>query len=97
MFYIGIRDQRNNFPPIPVTKYLGSKPNRSNISTDLRIGPFLLTSKNNFLKVYLFELNKDDGAPSYLLFSLINTLIKLMGATYNLTSLAETTNIISSS
>jgi hypothetical protein len=96
MLYVGISGQKNNDKPMTEAKYLGPKADGSNIATDLRIGPFLITNKNDFLKIYLLGLDKDDGTPSFTLLSLRNMLTQLMEASYNVTNLAQATNIISS-
>jgi hypothetical protein len=96
ILYIGISGQKNNDIPLAATKYLGPRGYSSNITTDLRIGPFSINNQNDSLKVYILGLDKEDGTPSYTLISLRNTLIQLMEPSYNVTNLVQATNIISS-
>ncbi|WP_458747374.1 hypothetical protein [Candidatus Nitrosocosmicus sp. T] len=96
LLYIGISGQKNNDTPLAATKYLGPRGYGSNITTDLRIGPFSINNENDTLKVYILGLDKEDGSPSFTLVSLRNTLIELMEPSYNVTSLVQGTHIISS-
>ncbi len=96
LLYIGISGQKNNDTPLAATKYLGTRGYGSNITTDLRIGPFSINNENDTLKVYILGLDKEDGPPSFTLVSLRNTLIQLMEPSYNVTSLVQGTNVISS-
>jgi len=96
ILYIGISGQKNNDAPLAATKYLGPGGYGSNITTDLRIGPFSINNQNDSLKVYILGLDKEDGTPSFTLINLRNTLIQLMEPSYNVTNLVQATNIISS-
>jgi len=96
ILYVGISGQKNNDTPLAATKYLGPKGFGSNITTDLRIGPFLIDDENDSLKLYILGLDKEDGTTSFTLISLRNALIQLMESSYNVTSLVPATNIISS-
>ena len=96
LLYVGISGQKNNDTPLTATKYVGSRGDGSNITTDLRIGPFSINNINDTIKVYLLGLDKDDGTKSFTLISLRNALIQLMGSSYNVTNLVKATNIINS-
>lgn len=96
MLYVGISGQKNNEVPLTATKYLGPRGDGSNITVDLRIGPFSINNENGSLKVYILGLDKEDGTPAFTLISLRNMLIQLMEPSYNITSLVQATNIISS-
>jgi hypothetical protein len=96
LLYVGISGQKNNETPLVATRYLGAQGYGSNITTDLRIGPFSINNENDTLKVYILGLDKGDGTASYTLISLRYTLIQLMEPSYNVTSLVQGTNIISS-
>jgi len=96
ILYVGISGQKNNDTPLAATKYLGPKGFGSNITTDLRIGPFLIDDENDSLKLYILGLDKEDGTTSFTLISLRNALIQLMESSYNVTNLVPATNIISS-
>ena len=94
--YVGMSGQKNNDTTLAATKYLGPTGYGSNITTDLRIGPFLINDKNDSLKLYMLGLDKNDGTKSFTLISLRNALIQLMQSSYNVTDLVQATNIISS-
>ena len=96
ILYVGISGQKNNDTPLAATKYLGPKGFGSNITTDLRVGPFLIDDENDSLKLYILGLDKEDGTTSFTLISLRNALIQLMESSYNVTNLVPATNIISS-
>lgn len=96
LLYVGVSGQKNNETPLAATKYLGARGYGSNITTDLRIGPFSINNENDTLKVYILGLDKEDGTASYTLISLRDTLIRLMEPSYNVTNLVQGTNIISS-
>ena len=96
LLYVGMSGQKNNDTSLTATKYLGSRGEGSNITTDLRIGPFSINDKNDFLKIYILGLDKDDGTKSFTLISLRNALIQLMESSYNVTNLVQATNIINS-
>jgi hypothetical protein len=96
ILYIGISGQKNNDTPLVATKYLGPRGYGSNVTTDLRIGPFSIDNQDDSLKVHILGLDKEDGTPSFTLISLRDTLIQLMEPSYNVTNLVQATNIISS-
>ena len=96
LLYVGISGQKNNETPLAATRYLGAQGYGSNITADLTIGPFSINNENDTLKVYILGLDKGDGTASYTLISLRDTLIQLMEPSYNVTSLVQGTNIISS-
>jgi hypothetical protein len=96
ILYVGISGQKNNETPMTATKYLGPRVDGSNITADLRIGPFSINNENDSLKVYILGLDKEDGTPAFTLISLRNTLIQLMESSYNVTDLVHATNIVSS-
>jgi hypothetical protein len=94
--YVGISGQKNDDTPLTATKYLSSRADGSNITTDLRIGPFSINNQNDTLKVNLMGLDKEDGTASFTLISLRNVLNQLTEQSYNITNLVQGTNIISS-
>jgi len=96
MLYVGISGQKNNDVPLAATKYLGHGGYGSNITTDLRMGPFSIDNQNDSLKVYIMGLDKEDGTSSFTLINLRDTLIQLMEPSYNVTNLVQATNIVSS-
>ena len=96
ILYVGISGQKNNDTALAATKYLGPSGYGSNITTDLRIGPFSIDNENDSLKVYILGLDKEDGTPSFTLISLRNTLIQLLEPSYIVTDLVQATNIIGS-
>lgn len=96
ILYVGISGQKNNDNPLTATKYLGARGDGSNITTNLRIGPFTLDNENDSLKVEILGLNKADSTTSFTLISLRDTLIQLMEPSYNISDLVQATNVISS-
>lgn len=94
--YIGLSGQKNDDNPLTATKYLGFRADGSNITADLRIGPFLLDNKNDTLKVYILGVDKEDGTTPFTLTSIRDTLIQLMEQSYNVTDLVQGINIIRS-
>ena len=96
ILYVGISGQKNNDNPLTATKYLGARGDGSNITTNLRIGPFTFNNENDSLKVEILGLNKADSTTSFTLISLRDTLIQLMEPSYNISDLVQATNVISS-
>jgi hypothetical protein len=96
ILYVGISGQKNNDNPLTATKYLGSRVDGSNITTNLRIGPFAFDNENDSLKVEILGLNKAGSTTSFTLISLRNTLIQLMEPSYNISDLVQATSVISS-
>ena len=68
----------------------------TNITADLRIGPFSLDNKDKRLKVEILGLDKAGSRTPFTLISLRDTLIQLMEPTYNIEDMAPATNIINS-
>ena len=96
ILYIGLSGQDNNAIPLTATKYLGARGDGSNITADLRIGPFSLDNKDKRLKVEILGLDKAGSRTPFTLISLRDTLIQLMEPTYNIEDMAQATNIINS-
>lgn len=96
ILYVGISGQKNNDNPLTATKYLGARGDGSNITTNLRIGPFILNNENDSLKVEILGLNKADSTISFTLINLRDTLNQLMEPSYNISDLVQATNVIRS-
>ena len=96
ILYVGISGQKNNDVPLTATKYLGTRGDGSNITSDLRIGPFLFDSEDESLKVNILGLDKAGSRTPFTLISLRDTLIQLMETNYDTGNLAQATNIINS-
>ena len=96
ILYVGISGQKNNDNPLTATKYLGASGDGSNVTANLRIGPFTFDNENDSLKVEMLGLNKAGSTTSFTLISLRNTLIQLMEPLYNISDLIQATNVISS-
>ena len=96
ILYVGISGQKNNDNPLTATKYLGARGDGSNVTANLRIGPFTFDNENDTLKVEILGLNKAGSTTSFTLISLRNTLIQLMEPSYNISNLIQATNVISS-
>jgi hypothetical protein len=96
ILYVGISGQKNNDNPLTATKYLGARGDGSNVTANLRIGPFTFDNENDTLKVEILGLNKAGSTTSFTLISLRNTLIQLMEPLYNISDLIQATNVISS-
>jgi hypothetical protein len=96
ILYVGISGQKNNDNPLTATKYLGARGDGSNVTANLRIGPFTFDNENDTLKVEMLGLNKAGSTTSFTLISLRNTLIQLMEPLYNISDLIQATNVISS-
>ena len=96
ILYVGISGQKNNDSPLTATKYLGFRGDGSNITTNLRIGPFTINNENDSLKVEILGLNKAGSTRSFALISLRDTLTQLMEPSYNISDLVQATNVIRS-
>ncbi|HEU5119941.1 MAG TPA: hypothetical protein VFT71_03045 [Candidatus Nitrosocosmicus sp.] len=96
ILYIGISGQKNNDAPLTATKYLGTRGDGSNITANLRIGPFTFNNEDESLKVNILGLDKAGSRTSFTLISLRDTLIQLMEPTYDIGDLTQATNIINS-
>lgn len=96
ILYVGMSGQKNKDDPITATKYFGPIGDVSNITTDLRIGPFLLDDENDSLKVKILGLDREDEPISFTLISLRNTLIQLMKPSNNISDLVQASTVISS-
>lgn len=96
ILYIGLSGQKNNAVPLTATKYLGTRGDGSNITADLRIGPFSFDNKDERLKVEILGLDKAGSRTPFTLISLRDTLVQLMEPTYNIGDLAQANNIINS-
>ena len=96
ILYVGISGQKNNDNPLTATKYLGARGDGSNITTNLRIGPFIMNNENDSLKVEILGLNKADSTISFTIINLRDTLNQLMEPSYNISDLVQATNVIRS-
>ncbi|MDF0681160.1 MAG: hypothetical protein P0116_09370 [Candidatus Nitrosocosmicus sp.] len=96
ILYVGLSGQKNNDNPLTATKYLGARGDGSNITTNLRIGPFILNNENDSLKVEILGLNKADSTISFTIINLRDTLNQLMEPSYNISDLVQATNVIRS-
>ncbi len=96
ILYIGLSGQKNNAVPLTATKYLGTRGDGSNITADLRIGPFSFDNQDERLKVEILGLDKAGSRTPFTLISLRDTLVQLMEPTYNIDDLAQANNIINS-
>lgn len=96
ILYAGISGQKNNDDPLTATKYYGPRGDGSNITSNLRIGPFSLDNGNDSLKVKILGLDKGGSRTPYTLVNLRDTLVQLMEPSYNISDLVQATNVISS-
>ena len=96
ILYVGISGQKNNDNPLTATKYFGARGDGSNVTTNLRIGPFTFDNENDSLKVEILGLHKAGSTTSFTLINLRDTLIQLMEPSYNVSDLVQATNVISS-
>lgn len=96
ILYAGISGQKNNDDPLTATKYFGTRGDGSNITSNLKIGPFSFDNENDFLKVEILGLDKADSRTPFTLVNLRDTLIQLMEPSYNISDLVQAVNVISS-
>lgn len=96
ILYAGISGQKNDDDPLTATKYFGPRGDGSNITSDLRIGPFSLNNENDSLKVKILGLDKAGSRTPFTLVNLRDTLVQLIEPSYNISGLVQATNIIGS-
>jgi hypothetical protein len=96
ILYTGISGQKNDDDPLTATKYLGPVEDGSNITTNLRVGPFSFDNESDSFKVKILGLDKEDSTTSFTLISLRNTLNQLMQPSYNVSDLVQAYNTINS-
>jgi len=96
ILYAGISGQKNNDDPLTATKYFGPRGDGSNITSDLRIGPFSLDNEKDSLKVEILGLDKGGSRTPFTLVNLRDTLVQLMEPSYNISDLVQATNVIGS-
>ncbi len=96
---VGMSVKKDNNVPIVTTKYLANREGNSNITMDIRSGPFEFDKKDNGLTIEFMGVNKDDASIPSTLINLDETLIQLSDPSfnsYNLSNLHQADSIIRS-
>ena len=96
---VGLSVKKDNNDPIVKTWYLANSEGNSNITLDIRLGPFEFDKKDNGLTIEFIGVNKDDASIPSTLINLEETLIQLSDPSfnsYNISSAKEADSIIHS-
>jgi len=79
----GLSVKKNNNDPIVTTRYLGNREGSSNITLDIKLGPFEFDKKDSGLTVEFMGINKDDASIPSTLINLQESLIQLSDPSFN--------------
>jgi hypothetical protein len=80
---VGLSVKKNNNDPIVTTRYLGNREGSSNITLDIKLGPFEFDKKDSGLTVEFMGINKDDASIPSTLINLEESLIQLSDPSFN--------------
>lgn len=95
ILYVGIGAKKNNENPIIATQYLGQREDGSNITTILKVGPFILNPKDT-ITVDLLGLDRAGSRTPFILTNLGDSLNQLLDPSYTISNLIDATDVVNS-
>lgn len=89
VLYVGLGVKKDSDTPLTATRYLANSEGSSNITLDLKLGPFELDKKDDGLTIVFMGVNKEDSRTTPILISLGETLVQLFDPSFDFYSLSN--------
>lgn len=96
LLYVGIGAKKDLDIPITSTSYLGIREDNSNITLNMKLGPFVFDKKDRRIIIDYIGINKDESRMLQTLINLQDTLSQLPDQGYSLSDLYQANSIIGS-
>lgn len=96
VLYVGLSAKKDFDNPIASTRYLGNRGENSNITLDLKVGPFDLDKKDKGITINFLGINKAGARTPQSLINLQDTLFQLLDPIYSWSNPYQANSIVRS-